>query len=387
MPYHFDQPIDRTNTQSIKWDFNQEFFGNADLLPMWVADMDFETAPAVKEALKERVAKGHFGYTKESEAYYEGILQWMQQRHNWPIQKDWIHYVPGLIPALNFCVQAFTNPGDEVIVQPPVYKPFFTAVANNDRTVLKNPLTFNNGHYQMDLDALKQKITSRTKMLILCSPHNPVGRVWTKGELQEISQFCLDHNILLVSDEIHMDIVYTGHQHTPVASLSEAIAQNTITLSSPGKTFNLQGFQTGYAIIPDSQLRQTFAQIMEQNGLFINNILSMKALESAYNQGAEWLDALLVYLENNLNFLDEYLQDHLPQIRMAKPQGTYLAWLDFRELGMEADELHDFLVHQAGIGLNSGTFFGEEGAGFERLNFACPRPTLEKGLDLLKKAL
>lgn len=386
MAFNFDDTLDRTDTQSIKWDFNQEFFGRSDLLPMWVADMDFETAPEVKKALHNRVEKGHFGYTKESEAYYEGILKWLNERHQWAIEKEWIHYSPGLIPGLNFCVKAFTKPGDEVIIQPPVYKPFFTAIANNNRQIVKNTLKWEDGQYQMDFELLEAQVTERTQMLILCSPHNPVGRVWTKAELQQLGQFCLDNNIILVSDEIHMDIVYSAHTHYPVASLSDEMAQNTITLSSPGKTFNLQGFQTGYAIIPNKALKKQFGQIMEENGLFINNILSMKALEAAYHQGSEWLDELLIYLENNLTFMKDYFRQHLPHIRLVEPEGTYLAWLDFRELGLNAEDLHHFLVHKVGIGLNSGTFFGEEGAGFERLNFACSRQRLERGLNLLRKA-
>ena len=379
--------LDRTNTHSIKWDYREKLFGSGDILPLWVADMDFESPAAVKKALRERVAHGTFGYTGESYAYYKGIIEWVKNRHGWSVDRHNLHYLPGIIPGLNWAVQTFTQPGDGVIIQPPVYKPFFQAIEHNGRMIKENPLQLVNNHYQMDLEHLENLIDDRTRMLILCSPHNPVGRVWTEEELARLGDICLRHNILIVSDEIHWDIVYEGAKHFPIANLREELKQQTLTLTSPGKTFNLQGLQSAYAIAEHPPIKEAYWHTLQQNGIFLNNALSITAIEAAYNHGEEWLDATCQFLETNRQLLVNYVDQHLPGIRVVKGEGTYLAWLDCRDLGLTQDGLKKFFVDQAKLGLNDGAEFGEQGKGFMRLNFACGRDTLEQALTQLKAAL
>ncbi len=384
---NFDKIIDRTGTHSVKWDYREKIFGNNDIIPLWVADMDFESPPAVKKALKARAEHGTFGYTIESRQYYEGIIHWLANRHGWEIERNWLHYLPGVIPGLNWAVQTFTNPGDKVIIQPPVYKPFFQAISHNYRETLENPLKLVNGRYEMDFERLESSIDEDTKMLILCSPHNPVGRVWQKNELEKLGEICYRHDLLVVSDEIHFDMVYGNCQHYPFGNLDKKMQERTITLTSPGKTFNLQGLQSAYAIIPNPDLSKAFGKTLQQNGIFLNNTMSITAVEAAYNDGEPWLEALLPYLADNLAYLHKYCEDHLPGIQVIQSEGTYLAWLDCRELNLSQEVLRSFMINQAGLGLNDGKEFGEQGEGFMRLNFACPRPILEKALRQLAEAL
>lgn len=384
---NFDKHIDRTGTHSIKWDYREKLFGKDDIIPLWVADMDFESPPAVKKALKERVEHGTFGYTAESRQFFEGIMQWLAKRHGWEIKREWLHYMPGVIPGLNWTVQTFTNPGDKVVIQPPVYKPFFQAINHNDRQLVENPLKLAEGRYEMDLERLEALIDESTKMLILCSPHNPVGRVWQKDELEKLAKICLRHNLLVVSDEIHFDIVYGNHHHFPIANLDENIREQTITLTSPGKTFNLQGMQSAYAIIPNPELREAFGKTLQQNGIFLNNVMSISAVEAAYNEGEEWLESLLPYLADNLDCLHTYCNAYLPGIQVIQSEGTYLAWLDCRELNFSQESLKAFMVNEAGLALNDGKEFGDQGEGFMRLNYACPKGTLKQALEQLASAL
>ncbi len=379
--------IDRTGTHSIKWDYNKKLFGRSDIIPLWVADMDFESPPAVKEALQKRVAHGTFGYTGESFNYYKGILDWINTRHGWSLERHHLHYIPGVIPGLNWAVQTFTDPGDGVIIQPPVYKPFFQAVQHNNRELKENPLLLLDNHYQMDLEHLESLIDERTKMLILCSPHNPVGRVWTSSELKALGDICIQNDILILSDEIHWDIVYSDASHFPAANLSDDLKQQTLTLTSPGKTFNLQGLQSAYAIAENPEIRQAYWRTLEQNGIFLNNALSITAIEAAYNHGAEWLDSTIQYLYENRQYLIEFVEKDLPGIRVTASEGTYLAWLDCRGLNLSHDELNNFFVEKAKLGLNNGAEFGEAGKGFMRLNLASARDTLEQALNQLKEAL
>ena len=381
------KPIARAGTHSIKWDYRQKLFGRADVLPLWVADMDFESPQAVREALQERVAYGTFGYTAESRGYFESILSWIEQRHGWSVKKHCLHYLPGVIPGLNWAVQTFSQPGDGIIIQPPVYKPFFQAVQHNDRTLKENPLKLVDNHYQMDLEHLESLIDERTKMLILCSPHNPVGRVWQRAELEALGALCVKHNILIVSDEIHWDITYGGAEHHPTANLSKALQQQTLTLTSPGKTFNLQGLQSAYAIAENPEIRRAYWRTLQQNGIFLNNALSIAAIEAAYQDGGPWLDEVTAYLSENRQFLIDYCERYLPGIAVVASEGTFLAWLDCRGLALSQDDLNHFFIHEAGLGLNDGAEFGEAGRGFMRLNFACPRSTLEQALNQLYKAL
>jgi cystathionine beta-lyase len=386
MAEHPPQVIDRTGTHSIKWDYRAKLFGRSDILPLWVADMDFESPVAVKEALQQRVAHGTFGYTGESFNYYKGILDWINTCHGWSVDRHHLHYLPGIIPGLNWAVQTFTDPGDGVVIQPPVYKPFFQAIQHNNRELKENPLQLVNNHYQMDLEHLESLIDERTKMVILCSPHNPVGRVWTSSELKALGDICVQNGILIVSDEIHWDIVYGKASHYPTANLNDDLKQQTLTLTSPGKTFNLQGLQSAYAIAENPQIREAYWRTLQQNGIFLNNALSITAIEAAYNHGSEWLDSTIQYLEENRQYLIDFAYQNLPGINVITSEGTYLAWLDCRELNLSQAELNMFFVNQAKLGLNDGSEFGEAGKGFMRLNFACARTTLEQALNQLKEA-
>ncbi|MFM1654547.1 MalY/PatB family protein [Brevibacillus sp. B_LB10_24] len=386
MRYDFDKQINRFQTASEKWDQLEEHFGDKDLLPMWVADMDFASPEPVIEAIKQRAEHGIFGYTVISDEYLDAVVNWMQVRHDWAIQKDWVCHSPGVVPALHFIVQSFTQPGDKVMFQPPVYYPFSKVIANNGREIVYNPLKYENGRYQMDLDDLRKKIAG-VKLLILCSPHNPVGRVWTKEELAELGRICLEHNVLVVSDEIHFDLVLSGHTHTPFAAISEEFAQNAIICTAPSKTFNLAGLQISNIIIPNQKLRKVFADTVDKHFLGLPGTFGLVAAESAYRHGGEWLDQLLAYLEQNLDFLTAYLQQNLPELKVIKPEGTYLVWVDCRGLGLSLKELEQFMLQKAKVAFNQGYVFGPGGEGFIRINIACPRSLLEEGLSRVSAAM
>lgn len=388
MNFDFDKVIDRKNTNSIKWDFTEKFFGEADVLPMWVADMDFEAPPQVTEALLQRVKHGIYGYSGFTDSYYQAVVDWMQKRHEWTVERDWISYCPGIVPALYWAVRAFTRPGDKVVLQSPVYPPFYAAIERHGCEVVNNPLKLTEGCYSMDFEDLEQKLADEAvKMLILCSPHNPVGRVWTREELARLAELCRQHNVIVVSDEIHADIIYTGHKHVPLASLSEEIAQISIICTSPAKTFNLAGLQTSNIIIPNKDLRTGFNQVMEDNGMHLPTIFGVKGLEAAYQYGEQWLEELLVYLQGNLEYLEHFIEEKIPRVKVVRPQGTYLVWLDMRELGLNDEELQKLLVQKARVALNSGAGFGQGGEGFARINIGCPRSVLVEGLRRIERAL
>lgn len=383
----FDLVTDRHNTGSIKWDFNQRTFGREDILPMWVADMDFKSPEAVVEALVNRAKHGIYGYSDGMEDYFEALIDWMQDRHGWQIQKDWISFSPGIVPALNELVRSLTKTGDKILVQFPIYPPFFQAIRNHGREVVSNQLTLKNGRYTMDFADLEEKFASGVKMMILCNPHNPVGRVWERVELERLGQLCLAHDVLIISDEIHCDLIYEGYQHIPFASLSPELALQSIVCTAPSKTFNLAGLQTSNLIIPNVKYRDAFQASLDLTGIHRPNLFGMTALEAAYRHGSDWLDQLMDYLLGNVKFLISFLERELPQIKAIQPEGTYLIWLDFRALGMNPKALQKFLVHVAGVGLNAGYQFGAGGEGFARLNLACARSVLEEGLNRIKSAV
>ncbi|SFJ75539.1 MalY/PatB family protein [Thermoflavimicrobium dichotomicum] len=387
LQYDFNQLIDRYHTASEKWDGVEEVFGESDLLPLWVADMDFRSPVPVIEAIKQRAEHGIFGYTLRPESYYEAIIQWTQKRHHWSIQREWICFSPGIVPALSFIVQHFSKPGDKVLIQPPVYAPFAQVVTRHGRELVTNPLQYTYGRYQMDFADLQQKLDHGVRLLILCSPHNPVGRVWTKEELTRLGEMCLERNVLVVSDEIHCDLVYKGYTHTPFGAISEDFAQNTIICTSPSKTFNLAGLHTSNIIIPNPRLRQIFKKAIEDHYLQFTNTFGVLATESAYRYGESWLDQCLEYVSKNLEFLIQYLEKHIPEIQVVKPEGTYLVWLDCRNLGMDAKTLHQLLLKQAKVALSEGSTFGQEGEGFVRINIACPRSILREGLQRIETAI
>jgi cystathionine beta-lyase len=386
MQYDFDRVIDRRHSDSIKWSRNEKLFGDADVIPAWIADMDFESPAPVIEALRARAAHGVYGYPFRSPDFYNALARWMHKRHRWEIEPAWITYSPGVVTGLALAVNAYTQPGDKVIIQPPVYPPFFAVVQNNGRQLVLNPLRIVDGKYRMDLDNLEQQIDARTKLLILCSPHNPVGRVWTREELIELGELCLRKNVLIVSDEIHCDLLLHHVRHIPLACLSDALAQNTVTFVAPSKTFNLPGLYTAAAIIPNPRLRAQFDTIRNNLGLDGANVFGLVAFQTAYESGEEWLDQLLAYLQGNVEFLQNYFEKFIPRIHPTIPEGTYLAWLDCRDLGLDATGLREWMYKRARVAMNEGHTFGEQGRGFVRLNFACPRATLAEILQRIEQA-
>jgi cystathionine beta-lyase len=386
--WSFDEVIDRSETQSTKWDYYDE-----DLLPLWVADMDFRAPQPIINAIIDRAKHGIFGYSYFHSAYFDAVLDWFKRRYDWEIKKEWLTFTPGVIPAINMAIQSFSNPGDKIIVQNPVYYPFFGAIQNNGRQILFNPLKKIDRRYQMDLDDLKRKIKdARAKILILCSPHNPVGRVWTKDELINIGEICIENEILIISDEIHCDLILPGFTHTNFASISNNFAMNSITCTSLSKTFNLAGLQLSNIIIPNERLRHIFINTIESVFIpeefgYLPNDLSLVAFTAAHQACDEWLNSLLIYLQKNLEFLISFLKKKIPQIEVIKPEGTYLVWLDFRKLGIDLDKLEIFLLNKAKVALDDGSKFGNGGEGFQRINIACPRSTLEKALEKIQNAL
>ena len=384
--YNFDEFIDRTGTHTVKYDLRDAVFGNKEVIPMWVADMDFKTPDFIVEAVKKRAEHPIYGYTIRPDSFNESIINWMKKRHNWNIKKDWLTFSPGVVPALVMCVLAFTKPGDKIIIQSPVYFPFFSTIEGNGRQLTDNPLKEKNGKFVMDFEDLKSKIDSRTKMLILCSPHNPVGRVWSKEELQELSNICLENNMLIISDEIHSDLVFSKHKHIPLASISQEIADNTITCMAPSKTFNIAGLNTAEVIISNKNLLNDFNNKMNDYHLFIANIFGTTALEAAYNSGEPWLNEMLEYVWNNYITVNDFIKKNTPKIKVFEPEGTYLLWLDFKAMNLSRQELMHFIIDKAGVGLNSGFTFGVNGEYFLRMNIACPNALVKKSLMHIEKA-
>ncbi len=387
MVYDFDEVIERNDTGSLKWDYREEVFGSKNVIPMWVADMDFRVPQPVIDAMKKRAEHGIYGYPAKTPSYYNSIIGWMERRHGWKVSRDWISTSPGVVPAINLCVQAFSHPGDKIVVQSPVYYPFFRAVENNGRRIVKNPLNFENGRYTMDFEDLEKNLDSRTRMLILCNPHNPVGRVWTREELSKLGEICLKHDLIIISDEIHEDLVYEGHRHIPIASVSEELAMQTVTCTAPSKTFNIAGLSTSTVIAKNEKLLSRYEAALLNAGLLSGNVFGIVALEAAYTYGEEWLDQLLVYLKGNVDYAEKFINERIPRIKFVRPEGTYLALIDFRDLGMDQDALNEFVVKEAGIGFDDGAMFGKECDGFERINLACPRSTLKTAMENLEKAV
>ena len=387
MPYNFDEIIPRTNTKSVKYDLRDKLFGKEDILPMWVADMDFRVPPAVSEAISERTRHEIYGYSIRPESFYQSVMSWTNRRYGWSIQPEWLTFTPGIVPGVNLSIMTLTDPGEKVMIQPPVYFPFFQAVKKNGRQLVENRLILHDGRYYVDMDNFEQQLKSGVKLFILSNPHNPGGSVWTYDELKTMGELCVRYGAIIIADEIHSDIVFPGHVYTPMASISKAIAQNTITFLAPSKTFNIAGLSTSIGIIPNRKLRQLFDEMIERIHLWHGNIFGNVALEAAYNYGEEWLDELLDYLIGNIQLIDDYINTRIPGIRLIKPEGTYLAWLDCRELPVENDRINRFMVEKAGVGMNEGSTFGENGKGFQRLNFGCPRKTLKTALEKIEQAV
>lgn len=386
MGWNFDEHISREGTSCVKYDLLQEVYGTREVIPMWVADMDFKTPDFIISALKNRLEHEICGYSFRPQGYFSSIVDWLRRRHGWSVEKDWICFSPGVVPALNFCTLAFTVPGDSIIVQPPVYFPFFPSVEAHGRKLVNNCLIETNGKYEMDFDSLESSITATTRMIIISNPHNPVGRAWKKEELLRLADVCLKNNILIISDEIHCDLVLPGYKHVPVASLSKEISSITVTLTAPSKTFNLAGLSTSSVIIEDKKLRGSFNKFMEGLHVSNGNIFGTIASVAAYSYGDEWLDELLQYLKVNADLVEEFCPAHIPKIKVVHPEATYLVWLDCRMLGMQGSELHKFFISN-GLGMNEGSTFGPGGDGFMRMNIGTTKDTVIKALEQLRKAV
>ena len=383
--YNFDEIVDRTHTNCIKFDARTSFFGKADLLPLWVADMDFRTPDFIVEAIKKRAEHEIFGYTFRPESYTQSIVNWLKRRHNWEIKPEWISFSPGVVAGLTMAIEALSKPGDGVIIQPPVYFPFFDSVKGTGREMIENPLKLENGRYYFDLDDLKQKITPTTKLLLLSNPHNPGGMAWNEKELIELAQICLENKIVIISDEIHSDLIFDGFRHTPLAGISDEIAQSCVICMAPSKTFNTAGLTTSFLVIPNKRHLVAYERVMKLPHLHMGNIFGTVALEAAYTYGDEWLGQLMQYLQENYYFLEEYFKVNLPEVKVMRPEATYLIWLDFSAFGLSDEALNQKLI-DAGVGLNRGVQFGKQGSGFMRMNIGCTRSMLEEALLRIKKA-
>jgi cystathionine beta-lyase len=386
--YDFDKVLLRTNTNSVKWSYIEEHTGNSEVLPLWVADMDFETVPEVKQELIKRAQHGIYGYTARSENYYKVIINWMKKRHNWDIQREWITHSSGVVGAIYNILYALTKEKDGIIIQPPVYHPFAKAVKETGRTLLLNPLYEEGGKYYIDFFGLKQILdTNPVSILLLCSPHNPVGKVFTKAELNELGQLCQQYGVLIISDEIHADFIFEPNKFVPFASLSKGFADMSITCTAPSKTFNLAGLSTSNIIIPNADLRNKYDNYCSKMNLKSFNIFGAIASEAAYQYGEPWLTELLKYLEDNKNFAIDWINNTLPELTLIQPEGTYFLWVDFSSLGLTSGSLEDFLLKEAALWFNQGYIFGQEGEGYARINLACQRELLKEALKRLTKAI
>ena len=385
MKYDFDATIERKGTSCSKWDNMKTGFGSNDLIPLWVADTDFPCPKPVQDAIMERAAHPVFGYTFPPDSCYEAIIEKTVRDYGWSIEREWIVICDTIVGGFYDAIRSVTVPGDSVIIQPPVYPPFAAAVQNSGCVLVENPLVQSEDSYEIDFSHLQSCFGERTKALLFCSPHNPVGRVWTPDELSLLGRMCLENNCIIISDEIHCDLVFAPNHHTTLASMSPELANQTITFLSASKTFNIAGLSTSVAIIPNPELRAAFinARSLQNSG----NLFGYAALEAAYRHGGEYLEQLLPYLQRNIDFVVEFVEKHLPQLKVIRPEGTYLLWVDMQGLGMEADALRTFLIETCGLALNDGRTFGTGGEGFVRFNLGCPLSTLEEALTRIQKAL
>ena len=395
MKYDFDQVCNRKNTDCLKWDMMEPIFGSDDLIPLWVADMDLPVAKPITDALKERVEHPFYGYSQAGKGVLNSVVERMKRKFNWDIKPEWIVFTPGVVPALHVAVRSLTHPGDEVILQEPTYHPFFPVVMNSGCKIINNGLKLDNNRYEMDYNGLEEKFhfrsrsfqeSGRIKTIIFCNPHNPVGRLWKRDEIIKMGEIIIDNGAVVISDEIHCEILFKGQKHTPFASISKKFEQNSIVCMSPSKTFNLAGLEVSTIIIPNKKLRDNF--INTRSGIVPNpNLFGYTALEAAYNQGDEWLEQVLDYLQGNLDYLKEYMENEIPKIKVIDPEGTYLIWLDCRDLDMDNKNLSNFMKKNAKVGLEDGFIFGESGSGFMRMNIACPRYLLIEALNRIENAI
>lgn len=387
MNFNFDKIIDRTNNFSAKWSEMNKNFGTNDLLPMWVADMDFLTAPCVMEALKDRLEQGIFGYTTRPSSYNESIVNWLDNRFSWKINQEWLMFSPAVITSISLLIQNLTQKNDKIMIQEPVYSPFHNIVESNERSLVISPLVkLDDGSYVMDYEDIEAKIKD-VKVFILCNPHNPVGRVWTREELTRLGEICLKHNVLVISDEIHSDIILKNHKHTPFASISKEFSENTITCMAPTKTFNLAGLQSSFLVISNPYYYEVMDKAFSILDIKRNNAFSLVATEAAYNYGEDWLYELIKYIEDNVDFAIDYIKNHMPQLKVKKPEGTYLLWVDFSNLNVDKEDLKNALINKGRIALSDGSSFGIGGDGYYRINLACPRSMVLEGLKRIEFAI
>lgn len=384
MVYNFDEKINREGTESVKYDLRNNVFGKADVIPMWVADMDFRTPDFIREAVIERAKYDVYGYTFREDAYFEAIAAWIRRRHQWDVRKEWMTYTPGVVAAFNMAVLGLTNEGDEVIIQPPVYPPFFHAVESHGRKLVTNPLIDTDDGFIMDYELL-EKQAKTAKMLILSNPHNPVGRCWTRDELKRLGDICMRNNVLVFSDEIHCDLVLPGHKHVPFASVCEEFAQHSLTAHAASKTFNLAGMATSTIIVPNEELRKTYVNFVESTEIHLGNIFGKIATKTAMEKGEEWLQQLLVYIQGNIDYVVDYINKELPKIRVHKAEATYMLWLDFSAYNLDNKELNHKMIFEAGLGLNNGKEFGKRGEKCLRINLACPRSVVAEAMKRIKE--
>ena len=385
MKYDFDTIVDRYNTGSVKYDTAERSGMPADVMPMWVADMDFRAPDEIVSRMRQLCDFGVYGYTMVTDSYFDAVRNWFSSRFDWEVERKWLVTTPGVVFALSAAVKAFTEPGEGVLIQRPVYYPFTEVVENNGRVVVNSSLRYDKGSYAIDYEDLEAKLArDDVKLMLICSPHNPVGRVWTRDELSKVCRLCLKYNVKMVSDEIHADFVFANREHVPLASLSEQVRENCVVCTAPSKSFNLAGLQISNIFIPNRDMRHAFRRELEKTGLFGVNMVGLCACQAAYESGGEWLDQLKEYLEGNIQFLKSFVNEHMPRIKVVDTEGTYLVWMDLQELNLVDQK--NFIVNKAGLWLDTGSMFGDEGRGFERINVACPRTVLEEALNRLKRA-
>lgn len=384
--YNFDEIIERHGTDCVKYDLLASF-GNSNALPLWVADTDFRVADFIVEAIRKRMEHEILAYSFRPESYFTSIITWLQQRHQWNVEKGMLSSSPGVVPAVTTLILALSEPGDKVVVQPPVYFPFFTCVKGTGCQLVENPLTLRDGRYFFDFDDLKKKLDPQTKLLILCNPHNPGGMVWTREELSELGRICLENGTVIISDEIHSDLIFKGNKHIPLPMVSEEVAMNCAVCMAPNKTFNIAGLSSAFVVIPNRKLKARYEHWLHAIHIQSGNIFGNIALEAAYTHGSAWVDQLMDYLEENRLFLVNFVETKLPKVKMMLPEATFLAWLDFREYGLTENQLNKLLIEEAGVVMNKGSMFGTGGDGFFRLNFGCPKATLEEALNRIESAL
>ena len=385
--YDFNKPTERRGTNCVKFDALKQHFGREDLLPMWVADMDFETPDFIIEAMRRRLDHAVLGYPVQYDGYWQSIEQWIKSHHGWVVKREWMRYIPGIVKGIAMVINVFTKPGDKIIIQPPIYHPFRLVPEHNNREVVENPLRHTADGYDMDFEHLEQIIDEKCKVLLLANPHNPIGITWSKQTLKRLAEIAVRHNLIVVSDEIHCDMALFGNKHIPFATVCQEAAQCSITFSAPSKTFNIAGVVSSYAIVLNEQLRHSFFSWLEANEMDMATIFAMVATEAAFSEGEPWRQQMLKHIESNIEYVEEFLKQHLPQVKIIRPQASYLAWMDFSGLGLEHSQLIDMLINDAHLAMNDGAMFGKSGEQHTRLNVGTQRQTLEQAMQQLKQAI